>query len=265
MNARAKQKEKRKAARQALQSSGTDEKATAAVAAQLEPEIAELTVQPKFSQKLSWAHICPDSDRKRQAELDTSLQGAFAAALSHVLESHGRRELDEFERALVSNILGTRILPVFINGIGATRQVQAGPGLAGVAANLEWEVIPEGAPMHDFRGQPGAQKEPQQVFIRAVSEPEIGTVPAQCGHAAGATDVPAVDLNKARWEAALATAQQKGGTDASILLNAKKIYRMRKKRANKKQAPLADDTKGDDPTSGSELHWLDKLLAHTSK
>ena len=259
MNARAKQKEKRKAARQALQSSGTDEKATAAVAARIEPEMQ------KFSTRLSWAHLCPDSDRKRQAELDASLQQAFTAAVSHVLESHGRRELDELETALVTNILGTRIMPVFINGIGVTRQVQAGPGLGGVAANLEWEVIPEGAPMHDFRGQPGAQIAPQQVFVRAVPGPETGTVPAQCEHAAGAQVDPAADDNKARWEAALATAQQKGGTAASIILNAKKIYRMRKKRAKKKPVASADDTKGDEPISGSELHWLDKLLADTSK
>ena len=230
MNAKARNKEKRRAERDALRTTSTTKQAA--------PDAdvwGEAYVRPEPTGLLKWEDTprsSGDVDADFQKYLCDVLQQSFAASVTQLLTESGLAPLGDKEYEMVYDTLVWNILPAMEQQVREARKGAKEHGLATQKLGSQWGTLPEGAGTQDT-GE-ASQDGLQQGAAGSDQGPLDGQVTDEAGNAEGLADEEPDEL----WEAALAKAQVEGGDESNVHINAIKMYRGMKRRLKSKQKKL---------------------------
>ena len=235
MNAKARKKEKRRAERNALGTTGTTEHAAQDAELWGEPYVQPLKVTSEPSWKSRWETESPTNTVDENSKfLCDALPHCFVTAVTKRLQDRGQSYANMVEFDMLSNFMENSILPVIEQGIVDMRRLQIeGTPVTRATLQLDWKLYIDGAPEIEA-AQEGASTQPKEP---AQDEPQRGSEQPQQQPLEGSAGVNADRANdttaveKGLWDVAAEKAALEGGSTV-------KIYQAMKKKLKAKDKKL---------------------------
>ena len=229
MNAKERKKEKRRAERDALGTTGTTEHTAQDAELWGEPYVPEelLDGTSKGPPEVDEDQAATSQDAQGQmAEVSKECTDCITGVISDTFALNGVNELDEYEHRCLVGLVTEMILPKIVNGMHALRRARQDAKVQGVFVEMDWKFVVDDGVHTQSQGdalEHGLQQGAAQL--------ETTDADNANGLAGGAgPDV--------MWESATRKATDKGGDEETVHKAAVKIYRAMKRKQKAKDQKL---------------------------